>query len=521
MAETGGYRADFTALLEHLTGPARGVVVWLSAPDLVVAIGADRRPVVGPAAAADARAVARLTAVEDGHDIEALNGHSIWINRRLVQAARLRDGDVIEFDEIGPISRYRCFDGKHPLRWTVNEMAGDSLAYLRASRKPLGRRLGVAAGSFTHRLLWQTTLVFRLTVLIALVALGAFAVQQYRTAERLAASIEAGAHRLDDVATALADARAEALRPADLGALREELAARMTTNVARLDALERVSGAARRVIAEALPAVALLQGAYGLREIESGRMLRHVVGPGGTPLITPQGKPFLSLTGDGPVAEVQFTGTGFLLAGGGGLMVTNRHVALPWEKRAGGGQAPPGMEPVRLRFIAYFPDRPAAHEAELAFASDAADLAVVRLSDPPEGVAGLALAEAPPLAGETVVVMGYPTGLRSLLAQSGPAFVKALEEDRDTDFWSVAERLAEAGLIMPLASRGIVGQVAAEALVYDAETTHGGSGGPVLNAEGRVVAVNAAILPEFGGSNLGVPVEKLRALLADNAGAVE
>jgi S1-C subfamily serine protease len=51
--------------------------------------------------------------------------------------------------------------------------------------------------------------------------------------------------------------------------------------------------------------------------------------------------------------------------------------------------------------------------------------------------------------------------------------------------------------------------------VYDAETTHGGSGGPVLDINGSVVAVNAAILPEYGGSNLGVPVARLRALLAD------
>ena len=36
-------------------------------------------------------------------------------------------------------------------------------------------------------------------------------------------------------------------------------------------------------------------------------------------------------------------------------------------------------------------------------------------------------------------------------------------------------------------------------------TTHGGSGGPVIGLDGRVVAVNSAIIPEFTGSNLGVP----------------
>ena len=55
--------------------------------------------------------------------------------------------------------------------------------------------------------------------------------------------------------------------------------------------------------------------------------------------------------------------------------------------------------------------------------------------------------------------------------------------------------------------------MSASAVVYDADTTHGGSGGPVLSLDGRVLAVNAAILEDFGGSNLGVPsAEGLRML---------
>ena len=60
-----------------------------------------------------------------------------------------------------------------------------------------------------------------------------------------------------------------------------------------------------------------------------------------------------------------------------------------------------------------------------------------------------------------------------------------------------------------------MGQVTPGSVVYDAETTHGGSGGPVLNLDGEVVAVNSAIIPEFGGSNLGVPPNEVRALLGD------
>ncbi len=99
--------------------------------------------------------------------------------------------------------------------------------------------------------------------------------------------------------------------------------------------------------------------------------------------------------------------------------------------------------------------------------------------------------------------------------QSGEDFITELQETDDTGFFSVAARLAARGYIAPLASRGIVGQATLATIVYDAETTHGGSGGPVLGVDGKVVAVNAAILPEFGGSNFGVPVERVKELLAE------
>jgi len=88
-----------------------------------------------------------------------------------------------------------------------------------------------------------------------------------------------------------------------------------------------------------------------------------------------------------------------------------------------------------------------------------------------------------------------------------------LTQQQDLDFWAVAQFLAKSGKINPLATRGIVGQLTAEAIVYDAETTQGGSGGPVLGLDGKVIAINTAILPEFGGSNLGTPVKFATKLL--------
>ncbi len=245
--------------------------------------------------------------------------------------------------------------------------------------------------------------------------------------------------------------------------------------------------------------------------------MRHVLNNTGVPILLPQGQPLLALDGNGPVAKVQLTGTGFLLEGGSQL-ATNRHVALPWEQgRFSGVIKSANLEPVVSKFAAYFPNHKEPVSVSLLRASETADLAILAIESRLPNLPGLQLASEEPVAGEEVILLGYPTGLRSLLAQSGDDFVHQLQMDNEIDFWNVSRRLSESGLIFPLASRGITAQVAPEALVYDAETTVGGSGGPVLNLQGEVIAINAAILPEFGGSNLGVPAEKLTKLIALSA----
>ncbi len=102
---------------------------------------------------------------------------------------------------------------------------------------------------------------------------------------------------------------------------------------------------------------------------------------------------------------------------------------------------------------------------------------------------------------------------RALLVRTNESFVDSLMRDPRQDFWTMARHLSEAGHIAPLATRGIVGQATLDKVVYDAETTHGGSGGPVLGLNGEVQAVNVAILTDFDGSNLGIPAAEARRLL--------
>ena len=267
------------------------------------------------------------------------------------------------------------------------------------------------------------------------------------------------------------------------------------------------------MIAAAARSVVFLQGSYGFVDREEGRPLRTVLGPNGRPVTDAQGNSLLSFSGAGPVLERLFTGTAFV-ATEDGLLLTNAHVAMPWRfEESAAALVRRGLIPVMQRQLGYLPGIEAPFDVELVLASENADVAVLRCSGATGLVSPLRLGETPARPGEEVFVLGYPTGIRALLARTNEAFVDSLMRDPRPDFWATARHLSEAGYIAPLATRGIVGQATLDKVVYDADTTRGGSGGPVLSLNGEVQAVNAAILTDFAGSNLGIPAAEARRLL--------
>jgi S1-C subfamily serine protease len=168
------------------------------------------------------------------------------------------------------------------------------------------------------------------------------------------------------------------------------------------------------------------------------------------------------------------------------------------------------------RFEGYLPGIADPMSMTLLSVSATADLAVLRPHRLITEVSALELSLAQQEIGAEVLVLGYPTGINALLARTDEATIDEIANERARlDVWGVTEKLAQAGHIRPLASRGIIAQVTASAVVFDAETTQGGSGGPILDLEGKVVAVTSAIIREFGGSNLGVPAAQARELLID------
>jgi S1-C subfamily serine protease len=102
--------------------------------------------------------------------------------------------------------------------------------------------------------------------------------------------------------------------------------------------------------------------------------------------------------------------------------------------------------------------------------------------------------------------MGYPTAVEAILARIDESTLKEITQVSAHSTEDLVQELARRKLIRPLATQGHLGVVAADRLVYDAQTTHGGSGGPVFNSNGKVIGVNFAILSNFSGSNFAVPI---------------
>ncbi len=402
-------------------------------------------------------------------------------------------------------------------------------------------------------------------LLILIGASGALWYQNFRLQQRLAEA----SRQVEGLADFLERAERNSFTRDDFEVARSEWEGILTDTAERVEFLEARAGAPERIISSAARAVVFVQAAYGFREPDTDLPLRYYPGVGGRPLRLPNGETPITTEGDGPIVQVFFTGTAFVVSREGHL-VTNRHIAIPWlYNESAQGVLMQGFIPEMRRFIGYIPGHPEPFELQVLATSDHSDLAVLHsdflvqdvlageiVHPYREDVTGSVGEQRPPAEaalpeaeqleaeepeagqpesgqpaqerpevvdhlpfeitpleigrgaldpGDEVILLGYPAGMEALLARADPRFAEGLLSTGPVTFWDVARGLAAGGYIEPLATMGIIGQVPEVSVVYDAETTHGGSGGPVLNLDGKVVAVNSAVVEYFSGHNLGVP----------------
>jgi S1-C subfamily serine protease len=235
----------------------------------------------------------------------------------------------------------------------------------------------------------------------------------------------------------------------------------------------------------------------------------------GEPTTDEHNNPLLSLTGNGPEVHLDVFGTGFL-ASASGQILTNHHVAEPWWQNDDLKEMlDQGVEPVIAEMTAYFPGVRHGIAIDTEKISSAADVAVVKGNVSALGIKQIALADGrrSAVSGGPVVLLGYPTALDAILARAGAETLQSIATASKGDPKQVMEELARRGLIRPTTTQGHIGDVLPDKIVYDAQTTSGGSGGPLFNNEGKVIGINFAMVREFGGSNFAIPVAYGKSLL--------
>jgi DNA-binding response OmpR family regulator len=298
---------------------------------------------------------------------------------------------------------------------------------------------------------------------------------------------------------------------ADVTELRHQLAE--TTD--RLTKLEGSSQAAEVVIRDYAPSVCLLHVSVAFNEKDSGRRLRYGgIDADGSPLKDSDGNTVYTTEGHSPEVRADFFGSGFIA--GEGKILTNHHVVQPWwmndELSQAGKQ---GLEPVIAEMTAYFPGASNGVPVGISQISQDADLALVHgdLSELKRPVLKLDNRKEAAVSGDPLISFGYATGIDAILARAGDETVKEIVKVSDGDPKLILQELAKRKLIRPLVTQGHVGDVLTDKIVYDAQTTSGGSGGPLLNRQGGVIGVTFAVVKGFGGSNFGVPIRFASPLL--------
>jgi len=235
----------------------------------------------------------------------------------------------------------------------------------------------------------------------------------------------------------------------------------------------------------------------------------------GRPLLDEHNNPLLGVTGTGPEVHLDVFGTGFLVSGKGQIL-TNHHVAEPWwENEDLKEMTDQGVDPAIVDMSAYFPGVSRGLPVSTEKISPDADVALVKGSVSELGLKQVAFADGrrSAVSGGAVVLLGYPTGLDAILARTGEQTLESIASASNGDPKRVVEELARRHLIRPVVTQGHIGDILPDKIVYDAQTTSGGSGGPLFNNEGKVIGVNFAMVRDFGGSNFAIPIAYGKSLL--------
>ena len=340
-------------------------------------------------------------------------------------------------------------------------------------------------------------------------------VTQGQLLERAQKSREAGnqeltasvSKQLEELRTESADLRKQI--SISSGASLSDLDNRLKQTDSRIGKLENESRIAQEIVRDYSNSVCLIYAIVGFHDRKSGARLNFAgVDANGNPLADDKGHVIVTTEGGTRPVYVHVFGSGFLIDSAGHIL-TNHHVLQPWWHNAQAIPVPmETYEPTIVSMWAYFPGNETPLAMRVRGLNEDFDLGLASVDLPENHPKPVTIDLQAAISGGPVVLIGYPTGVEGILARLDEPTLKRIAQTVGNDTEGLVQELGRRKLIRPLVTQGHLGVVGPDRLVYDAQTTSGGSGGPVFNASGKVIGVNFAILSGFSGSNFAVPITR-------------
>jgi DNA-binding response OmpR family regulator len=361
----------------------------------------------------------------------------------------------------------------------------------------------------------QVTRKTNANLVLQLESLRSQIVTQGQLLDRAQKSRVAGSQELaDSVSKQLEALRAESVQlrnqiATSSGPSVSDLDSRLKQTDSRIGKLETESRIAQDIVRDYSNSVCLIYVMVGFHERKTGARLNFAgIDANGNPVADEKGNPLVTTEGGGRPVYLHVFGSGFLIDNAGHIL-TNHHVLEPWWHNAQSIPVPSDtFEPTIESMWAYFPgyDTPLPLHAQ--GLSEDSDLGLGSVDLPESHPKPVAIEQQAAISGSPVVLIGYPTGVEGILARIDETTLKKIAQTVGNSTEGLVQELGRRKLIRPLVTQGHLGVVSTDRLVYDAQTTHGGSGGPVFDATGKVIGVNFAILSDFSGSNFAVPIAR-------------
>jgi len=294
-----------------------------------------------------------------------------------------------------------------------------------------------------------------------------------------------------------------------------ELDNRLKQTDSRIGKLESESRIAEEIVRDYSNSVCLIYAIVGFHDRKSGARLNFAgIDANGNPVADEKGNVIVTTEGGSRPVQLHVFGSGFLIDTAGHIL-TNHHVLQPWWHNAKEIPVPSKtFAPTIESMWAYFPGYETPMPVQAQGVSEDFDLGLASVNLPERHPRPVTIEQQAAISGGPVVLIGYPTGIEGILARVDERTLKQIAQAAGNNTEGLVQELGRRKLIRPLVTQGHLGVVGPDRLVYDAQTTHGGSGGPVFNASGKVIGVNFAILADFTGSNFAVPIAHAARMVA-------